>query len=457
MSLMDEKNGERLEYRGVAGKGLEIVFDEPELTSDAGLLVVGEYEKCHGIIKGMAGCFPDRRVSPRHTMSALFSQRVNQIMGGNPDANASDRLRDDATLKSLAGTHGPLASQPTMSRLENSVTIRDVVRMSHALGKVFLDSFEKAPDLIIIDMDPTAHLIYGQQQLGLFNTHVGDSCLMPFHVYDGVTGRLIAAVIREGKTPTAAEIIRLLKRVVKGIRKRFPKTHLMFRADSHHTKPGVLDWLVANKVGWATGLAPNARLAKLFAAPIERARKRQELYKQSDRFCQKEIHVHASAYYQAESWSRPQRVVCRILFGPNGFDVRYIVTSYPRLSAKFLYTVVYCGRGEAELFIKDHKSGLQSDRSPCQSALANQFRLLLHSIAYTILHGFREKVLAGTTLAKATFAQIRVKLIKVAGRVQRMKTCIRFHLPQSFGFQDVFRKLAATPKAGQVPVAAAPA
>jgi len=149
-------------------------------------------------------------------------------------------------------------------------------------------------------------------------------------------------------------------------------------------------------------------------------------------------------------------VVCRIIFGPNGFDVRYIVTSYARLSAKFLYTVVYCGRGEAELFIKDHKLGLHSDRSPCQSALANQFRLLLHSAAYAILHGFREKVLAGTPLAKATFAQIRVKLIQVAGRVQRMKTRVRFHLPKSFDLKDIFRKLVVTTKAATI-TAAAPA
>lgn len=451
---MEVKSGEsceQLEYRDVGGKGLGIVFDESELSSDAGLLAVGEYERGLGIIKKLAGSFPDRRVCPRHSMESLIAQRVHQIISGNPDANDSDRLRGDATFQILAGKHTDLASQPTMSRLENSVNIRDVVRLAYALGEVFLDSFETAPKMIVIDMDPTAHLIYGQQQLGLFNTHVGDSCLMPFHVYDGVSGRLIAAVMREGKTPSAAEILSVLKRVVRGIRKRYPKTHLMFRADSHHTKPAVLDWLAAHQVAWVTGLTPNARLAKLFAEPIEQARKRQELYKKNDRFSQKEVHVHASAYYQAESWSAPQRVICRIIFGPNGFDVRYIVTSYAHLGAKFLYTVVYCGRGGAELFIKDHKLGLHSDRSPCQSAVANQFRLLLHSAAYNILHGFREKVLVGTDLAKATFAQIRVKLLKVAGRVQRLKTRIRFHLPQSFGFKEVFRKLAVLrPQAGPI-------
>lgn len=163
MSSISEKNGERLEFRDAGGRRLGIVFDESELSSEAGLLAVGEFEKGLGIINKLAGSFPDRRVSPKHTMAALLTQRVHQIMGGNPDANDSDRLRDDATLQALTGTHKPLASQPTMSRLENSVTIKDVMRLAYALGEVFLDSFKQAPKLIIIDMDPTAHLIYGQQ------------------------------------------------------------------------------------------------------------------------------------------------------------------------------------------------------------------------------------------------------------------------------------------------------
>ena len=100
--------------------------------------------------------------------------------------------------------------------------------------------------------------------------------------------------------------------------------------------------------------------------------------------------------------------------------MRYVVTSYEQASAKYLYETVYCGRGKAELYIKEHKLGLESDRSPCQSAMANQFRLFVHSVAYLLMHAFREKILPGSELANASFAQIRIQLLKVAGRVQRL-------------------------------------
>lgn len=431
-----------LEWQAINGKAVTLVFDEPELTSDAGLLAVGAFEKrTMGLIERLAGCVRDHRRDPKHTMADLIGQRVHQIISGHPDANDSDRLRRDAALQTAVGREEVLASQPTMSRLDNGLSDKDLIRMAYALGDDFLDSFEKPPAMIVIDMDPTAHLVYGQQQLGLFNTHVGDTCLMPFHVYDGLTGRLITAVIREGKTPTAAEILRLLRRIVKRIRRRFPNTVLVFRADSHHTKPEVMKWLRAQRVQWISGLSPNKRLNEEFADVCERAvRAYQEREKEGTPTA---VRLFASGYYKAGSWDRAQRVVCRVIAGPMGMDVRYVVTSFENAGAQFLYDDVYCDRGKAELFIKDHKLGLGSDRSPCQSAKANQLRLLLHSAAYAILHRFRECVLKGSKLATACFDQIRIKLLKVAGRVHRMKTRIRFHLPESFAFKDLFACVAA--------------
>ena len=121
-------------------------------------------------------------------------------------------------------------------------------------------------------------------------------------------------------------------------------------------------------------------------------------------------------------------MIARIIVGPQGVDVRYVVTSYEKAEAKYLYTVVYCGRGEAELFIKECKRGLGSDTSPCQKATANQFRLLLHVAAYAILHRYRSTVLKGTAWERKTFAEIRLRLFKVAGRVEVMKTKVRLHL-----------------------------
>lgn len=450
VTLEKEFDQAELEFQAINGKRLSVSFDEPEMTSDAGLLAVSQFEKEMGLIQRLAGCVRDRRLNPEHGMEALIGQRVHQILSGNPDGNDSDRLRNDVGLQSAVGRECALASQPTMSRLDNSVGHKDLIRMAYALGDVFLESFEKAPKMIVIDMDPTAHLVYGRQQLGLFNTHVGDTCLMPFHVYDGLTGRLITTVIRAGKTPNAGEIIALLKRIVKQIRNRFPDTVLMFRADSHHTKPSVMDWMRANNVQWVTGLGPNKRLNEDFANVIEQARQTYE-ENRLDGLEPREVRLFASGSYAAGTWSRRERVICRVIAGPMGVDTRYIVTSFETAKPKFLYDEVYCDRGNAELFIKDHKLGLESDRSPCDDPKANQFRLFLHSAAYVILHRFRERILVGTQLAKSTFQQIRIKLLKVAGRVKRMKTRIRFHLPLSFEFKEIFIRVANASAAKQNP------
>ena len=195
------REAKELEFQGLKGKKVSIVFDEPELTSDAGLLAIAELEKSLGWIEKLAGCISDRRIGPIHSIVALLSQRIYQIMGGYPDANDCDRMRNDGTVQTISGGEQQLASQPTMSRLENRLKAKDLVRLAYGIGEIFLDSFEEAPRMIVIDIDPTAHLVYGQQQLGLFNTHVGDTCLMPFHVYDGLSGRFITTVIRPGKTP----------------------------------------------------------------------------------------------------------------------------------------------------------------------------------------------------------------------------------------------------------------
>ena len=290
-------------------------------------------------------------------------------------------------------------------------------------------------------MDPSAHLTYGDQQMSLFNYHVGDCCLMPFYVYEGQTGLPVAAVVRPGKTPAAAEIKALLKRLVKPLRQRLPGVAIIFRADSHHTKPAVMDWCESNGVEYITGPGPNSRLDAQFAAAAAKAK---ALYRRHCEQGQPErvACVHASGHYAAESWSRARRVVCRVYHGPKGSDSRYVVTSYQEAGARYLYDTVYCGRGKAELMIKEHKLGLGSDRSSCHSALANQFRLCLHNLAYLILHRFRWRALKGTALAKASFARIRAELLKAGARVVVRKTYVAVHLAESHPLRGLWGALA---------------
>jgi hypothetical protein len=245
---------------------------------------------------------------------------------------------------------------------------------------------------------------------------------MPFHVYEGLSGKLIATVIRPGKTPTKEEIISLMKRIVRRIRQRFPNTTLIFRADSHHCKPAVLSWLEANNVRYVIGIGTNAVLRREVAHLCEQVTR---LYQQE----MKAIRRFHSFAYAAKSWGdSKRRIVARVQTTFLGPDARFIVTDLHDASAKCLYETVYCDRGSAELMIKEHKCFLHSDRTSCNSALANQFRLMLHSAAYVILHAIRQTALRGTELARATFRTIQLRLLKVAARVEVAKTFVRFHL-----------------------------
>ena len=428
-----------IDLPGFAGRRWTVQFDEPEISSDAGLAAVAASGVGEKLLADIAASIVDPRKNPDHPIDELINQRVYQIVSGNYDANDCGHLREDIVVRSVSEREidkGPLASQPTMSRLENSVTRKDLLKIGEAIFGNYIDQFENnPPEMICIDMDPSAHLTYGLQQLSLFNTHVGDHCLMPFYIFDGCTGQIMTAVLRPGKTPLAGEIITILKRLVKRLRERWPKIRLTFRADSHHTKPEVLNWLNANRVDFVTGLAKNSSLEKLFFDEINQARRdyqgKLDYGTRDKKNGELTITRYAEAEYAAGSWSQPERVIARIIVGPQGVDVRYIVSSFRKAEPKYIYQTVYCQRGNAELFIKECKLGLGSDRSSCNRAESNQFRLLLHVAAYAILHRFRSEVLVGTKWERATFEEIRLRILKVAGRLEIFKTKVKLHLAEA--------------------------
>lgn len=438
----------QIEFSPIGRTRVQVVFDEPELTSDGGALLLREAARINGIIPAMAAALRDgrRQSHVTHSHEELLTERIALICHGYEDANDCDRLRNDAAFRTAAecvlGTPA-LASQPTMTRFENDVKKRDLIGLFYVFLDAFLDSYAKAPECMIIDMDPTVNRVYGDQQMALFNAHYDEYCLMPFHVYEGITGRLIATVLRPGKTPTKEEILALLKRIVRRIRGRFPHTSLIFRADSHHTKPEVLDWLEKNGVHYALGLATNAVLRREVEPLLARAASIQ--HEEWTPF-----RCFHSFEYGAETWSRSRRVVARIEATAMGTDARFVVTDLERVGAKVIYETLYCDRGNAELMIKEHKCFLKSSRTSCTTAEANQFRLFLHSAAYVIMHGLRETVLKGTGMATATFDTIRLRLLKVAARVQTGRTFVRFHLPVACPAAAAFGRTTALASAVRV-------
>lgn len=439
---MNKKNNTFIDLSGFKSTKIRGVFDTPNMSTDFGALLLSEVDKECNIIAPFCNALTDYRNPLRilHTQEEMVRQRVFQICLGYEDSNDCDTMKSDAAIKSAVGKHpadNDLSSQPTMSRLENSVDCIDLRKGGEALIDSFAHLFKKPPRSIIIDVDPTSSYCYGDQQLSLFNKYEDEYCLMPFHVYDGITGRVITTIVRPGKTPTAKEIINLLNWIVTKLKKHFPKTMLLFRADGHHSKPDVHRWCGENGVEFIIGQPKNNVLENQFSFIKERAVK---IFGETGR----QVMLFASGYYAAKSWGRHQRVICRVIVNSNGaVDTRYIVTSFRNAKASYLYKTVYCDRGNAERFIKEHKCALLSDRTSCNKATANQFRLFLHSIAYMLMHRLREKLLKDTELANVQFDTIRSKLLKVAAQVKVCKTIITFHLPEHFPMKHIYNLVEA--------------
>jgi len=437
---MNIENQIQFPFTPLKRRKITAVFDEPLVSSDGGLLLIREALQETGLIRSLAQALRDPRHPSYidHTVEEMLTQRIAQICCGYEDADDCDVLRDDPLFKLTAGRlpeEDALASQPTMSRLENRVSVKELLRMGYALIDQFIESFDEPPRAIVLDLDPSADHVHGTQQMALFNAFEDEYCFMPFHLYDGLSGKLITTVLRPGKPPSAHEILSVIRRVVKRLHNAFPETRLIFRGDSHHTKPVVMDWLEWHGVDFTTGLQINARLKEEFADALEQARKK---HKRTGR----DARVFASGWYRARSWSHPRRVICRVLVTANGEDMRFIVTSFENSGAKYLYETVYCGRGAMELMIKDHKNGLRSDRTSCHTFTANQFRLFLHSAAYVVMHYLRSVKLRGTRLAHARFDTIRLRLLKIGTRVESGKTRLLLHLPKAFAELGAFTKAA---------------
>jgi hypothetical protein len=147
--------------------------------------------------------------------------------------------------------------------------------------------------------------------------------------------------------------------------------------------------------------------------------------------------------YQASSWDRPRRIICKVEVSDEGENIRFVVTNLKTTRTAWIYETIYCGRGQMENYIKDHKLFLHSDRTSCHKFEANQFRLFLHSAAYVLMHNLRTKGLRGTVWSRSQFNRIQLRVLKVGVRIEELKTKITFHFPSSFPLKDVYAKIVA--------------
>jgi len=428
-------------FSSIKNKKVEITNSEDQLSSDAGFLLLKQIEEHIGIVKQITDNINDRRSQDRitHQLEALLKQRIFQIAAGYEDANDSDLLRKDAILKIAADllpdNNSDLGSQSTISRLENSISRSDLYRIARAIMLNFINSYEHEPEVIILDCDDTNNKVYGHQQLALFNNYYRQHCYQPLHIYEGLSGKLITAILKPGRRSKDVEVFSILSRVIDFLRDYWPNTRIIIRGDSHFCSSELMAWTKdKEKVNFITGLAGNQKLNDHSKVTIKSA---EDKYKKDG----KPIKFYHTFRYRAQSWSDLYRVIVKVEVNSKGTNIRYIVTDLEDFRTKDLYEKGYCARGKMELYIKDHKSYLQSDRSSCNSFEANQFRLFLHSVAYILIHTLQKQVLRGTKFYNSTMRTVQLKLIKVAARVKEIKTKIKIKLPKAFAYQKTYNKI----------------
>jgi hypothetical protein len=429
-------------FPAVGRKKVVAAFDGGRLTSDGGVLLLAAAERRLGLAETLAALIADPRDPSlvTHTVADILRARMLAIACGYEDGNDLDHLRSDPAFKLACGrlpdSGRDLCSQPTLSRWENAPTRHEVAAMSYAMIDIYCASYERPPREVTLDIDDTVDVVHGAQQLSLFNTHHGERCFLPIHVYDTATARPVAVLLRSGKTPSGREVRGHIRRIVRRIRTHWPNTKITFRGDSHYGRHEAMTWCEANGVHYIFGFGGNEVLDRLVEPAADDVRVRHAEAGLPT------VRRYAETSYGAKSWRCLRRVAARIEATCNGLDIRYVITNIRRGSPEWLYDTLYCERGQAENLIKLHKSQLASDRTSCRSPLANQVRLLLHTAAFWLMLAVRDAIPKPQPLARAEFITLRLRLIKVAARVTETASRVRIAFASCCPEAELFRGIA---------------
>lgn len=405
---------------------IKLDFQGATLSSDTGFLVLREIDERFGIIEEIGEALVDSR-SPSHTKHSIVQmirQRVYQMAAGYEDCNDADFLRIDPALRLSLGKDADLgASQSMLSRLENDI-------LGNADGLKALDEaiLRSADALIkkkwkyrfILDVDSTDDPTHGKQERAEYNGHFGEECFHPIFAFTG-EGDALAGVLRPGNVHSADGTLDLIKPLVDRYRKRFQL--FWFRGDAAFAKPEIYDYCESKRVTYFIRLPQNEILKEII---------RDDLRRPAGRWPRSGVKVRIFDFpYQAGSWGKPRRVVCKIEWhlGELFPRVGFIVTS-SRLSSKEVVKI-YNGRANVENRIKEGKNTLRWDKTSCHKFDANQARLKMGLLAYNMLHLLREFYMVGEEVKRSIEWIIR-RMVKVAARVSYHSRYWWVHVASAF-------------------------
>jgi hypothetical protein len=416
------------------------LFGGGAVSSDGGVLLLRQVDRRLGLTAGVAAALGDsrRQASCLHAGRSLLRQRVYGLALGYEDLNDHQTLRADPGLQTAVERDAPLASSPTLCRWENRAD-RDAAWAVHGvLAERFIASYQHPPRRLILDFDPTDDAVHGNQEGRFFHGYYDHYCFLPLYVFCGT--QLLVSYLRSSSADPARHVWAILALLVKRLRQTWPDVEIIFRGDSQLCRWRLLAWCERHGVDYIVGLAKNSRVQAQAATLMAAAHAgfvatgaKQRLF--------------ADLVYAAGTWDKPRRVIAKAEHGVQGSNPRFVVTNLDG-EAQMLYDTVYCARGEMENRIKEQQLDLFADRTSCHRWWPNQFRLLLSSLAYTLLEAIRRLALRGTELARAQCGTIRLKLLKIGAVVVRNTRRVRFILSSAYPLQALFFQVVARLESG---------
>ena len=453
-------------------------FDGGDITSDGGVLLLKKLEQRTGIVRRFAACFTDYRRADQieHPLLDLIMQRVFGLALGYEDLNDHDDLRRDPMLAVALGKDDPkgehrrrsqdrgkaLAGKSTLNRLEltapdydgnprqrdsNKPETKKIVvdpeSIDALLVDLFLQAHEQAPDQIILDLDATDDILYGQQEGRFYHGYYHDYCYLPLYVFCGE--HLLCARLRMSNIDASADSVEELEPLVARIRQHWPAVKIRLRGDAGFCREKLMAWCESERIHYIFGLAQNPRLKKQIETEMAQAEKQ---YVQT----QAPVRMFTEFFYATQkTWSRERRVIAKAEHLDKGANPRFVVTSLPaeQMAAQELYEKGYCARGDCpENRIKEQQLDLFADRTSTAKMWSNQLRLYFSSIAYVLMQTLRRIALVGTELEKAQCGTIRLKLLKIGAQVRVTVRKIWIALAGGYPHVDLFARVLAMVETG---------
>jgi hypothetical protein len=423
-----------------------------QISSDAGLLPIRQLDERLRFTQRLAAGLSDERCEPRHTQLEMLRQRLYGVLADYEDCNDHDTLRDDPIFKIVADRlpeDDPLASQPTLSRFENAVTIDTLWQTLDFLTTTGIERLRKKnsgrlPERLTLDLDATDDPAHGQQQLALFHGYFEQYQYLPIVISEPTTQHVFYAALRPGNAHAALGADDDLQFVADRLRRARPDIAIHVRGDSGFGVPGMYKICEENRLTYTFGIAANKRLQASAQPLLDRAVAEYERTGEKQR-----LFMHFN--YQAGSWGRPRTVIAKAECQAVGTNLRFVVTNLKVNSdadAELVYDD-YIQRGASEHRFDELKNGLHADRLSCHRFIANFWRRLLHTAAFNLLNWLRDDELIPAELRTAQPATWRSRLIKVAATVvqsaRRVVIAIAGQWPHWPSYVTVARRSGAIP------------